>query len=82
MNVSSMANLMTFIPVTPIRIVLMGEHRKVSISQATSSVSLAITENTVVSSESLAVEHNLRGYDATHLACALIWQETRGYRLH
>ena len=28
--------------------------------------------------DALAVEHNLRGYDATHLACALIWQETLG----
>jgi predicted nucleic acid-binding protein len=27
---------------------------------------------------SIAIEYNLRGYDATHLACALIWQETLG----
>jgi predicted nucleic acid-binding protein len=39
---------------------------------------LPITENTVVRGDSLAVEHDLRGYDATHLACALIWQETLG----
>jgi predicted nucleic acid-binding protein len=39
---------------------------------------LPIIENTVVRGDSLAVEHNLRGYDATHLACALIWQETLG----
>ncbi len=39
---------------------------------------LPITENTVVRGDTLAVEHNLRGYDATHLACALIWQETLG----
>ncbi len=39
---------------------------------------LPITENTVVRADILAVEHNLRGYDATHLACALIWQETLG----
>jgi uncharacterized protein len=39
---------------------------------------LPITENTVVRGDALAVEHNLRGYDATHLACALIWQETLG----
>jgi predicted nucleic acid-binding protein len=39
---------------------------------------LPITENTVVRGDSLAVEHILRGYDATHLACALIWQETLG----
>ena len=39
---------------------------------------LPITENTVVRGDALAVEHNLRGYDATHLACAVIWQETLG----
>ena len=39
---------------------------------------LPITENTVARGDSLAVAHDLRGYDATHLACALIWQETLG----
>jgi predicted nucleic acid-binding protein len=39
---------------------------------------LPITENTVAGGDSLAVEYDLRGYDATHLACALIWQETLG----
>jgi len=39
---------------------------------------LPITENTVVRGDALTVEHHLRGYDATHLACALIWQETLG----
>ncbi|MFZ2098714.1 MAG: type II toxin-antitoxin system VapC family toxin [Anaerolineales bacterium] len=39
---------------------------------------LPITENTVARGDYLAVEHDLRGYDATHLACALIWQETLG----
>jgi predicted nucleic acid-binding protein len=39
---------------------------------------LPINENTVNRSSDLAIEHNLRGYDATHLACALIWQETLG----
>jgi len=39
---------------------------------------LPITENTVARGDILAVEHSLRGYDATHLACALIWQETLG----
>jgi hypothetical protein len=37
---------------------------------------LPITENTMAHGDTLAVEHNLRGDDATHLACALIWQET------
>jgi predicted nucleic acid-binding protein len=39
---------------------------------------LPITENTVVRGDALAVEYNLRGYAATHLACTLIWQETLG----
>jgi hypothetical protein len=39
---------------------------------------LPITENTVIRGDILAGEHNLRAYDATHLACALIWQETLG----
>lgn len=39
---------------------------------------LPVTESTVARGDALAVEHNLRGYDATHLACALIWQETLG----
>ena len=39
---------------------------------------LPITENTVIRGDALAFEHHLRGYDATHLACALIWQETLG----
>ena len=39
---------------------------------------LPITENTVIRGDVLAVEHDLRGYDATHLACALLWQETLG----
>jgi uncharacterized protein len=39
---------------------------------------LPITENTVVRGDARAVEHYLRGNDATHLACALIWQETLG----
>lgn len=39
---------------------------------------LPVTENTVARGDALAVEHNTRGYDATHLASALIWQETLG----
>ncbi|MGD9093087.1 MAG: lysylphosphatidylglycerol synthase transmembrane domain-containing protein [Anaerolineales bacterium] len=42
MNVSNMSNLMTFIPVTAIRAVLMGENKEVTIPQATSSLSIAI----------------------------------------
>jgi predicted nucleic acid-binding protein len=33
---------------------------------------LPITENTAACGDALEVEHDLRGYDATHLACALI----------
>jgi hypothetical protein len=39
---------------------------------------LPITEISVVRGDTLAVEHNLGGYNATHLAYALIWQETPG----
>ena len=42
------------------------------------SIDCRSTENTVVRGDTLAVEHNLRGYAATHPACALIWQETLG----
>lgn len=36
---------------------------------------LAITEETVARADFLACQHNLRGYDAVHLAAALLWQE-------
>lgn len=39
---------------------------------------LQITESTIVRGDTLAAEYNLRGYDATHLASALMWQETLG----
>lgn len=39
---------------------------------------LPINESTVARGDVLAVEYNLRGYDAIHLACAMIWQETLG----
>ena len=41
MNIATMTNLMTFIPTTPIRIFLMGENEKVTIPQATSSITIA-----------------------------------------
>ncbi len=37
---------------------------------------LELTETTLSRADTLAWEQNLRGYDAVHLACALIWQET------
>ena len=39
---------------------------------------LPINENTVVRADYLACEHNLRGYEALQLSCALIWQEALG----
>ncbi len=37
---------------------------------------LEVTETTVARADALAWQHGLRGYDAVHLAAALIWQET------
>jgi uncharacterized protein len=39
---------------------------------------LPISENTMIRGDILTAEQDLRAYDATHLACALIWQETLG----
>lgn len=39
---------------------------------------LPVNENTVMRADFLACEYHLKGFDATHLACALIWQETLG----
>lgn len=39
---------------------------------------LLINKSTVARGDVLAVAHNLRGYDAIHLAWVLIWQETLG----
>ncbi len=39
---------------------------------------LHIREMTVARADALAWAHSLRGYDAVHLACALLWQETVG----
>jgi uncharacterized protein len=39
---------------------------------------LPITHTTVMRGDLLAWEHNLRGYDAVHLACALLWGENLG----
>ncbi|MBI5649496.1 MAG: type II toxin-antitoxin system VapC family toxin [Chloroflexi bacterium] len=41
-------------------------------------IRIQITEQLVTRADALAWEHNLRGYDAVHLAAALIWQETLG----
>ncbi|MCL4804221.1 MAG: type II toxin-antitoxin system VapC family toxin [Anaerolineae bacterium] len=39
---------------------------------------LRINENLVATAESLAWQYGLRGYDAVHLASAVIWQESLG----
>ena len=39
---------------------------------------LQLTEAVVARADSLAWEHNLRGYDSLHLAAAITWQETLG----
>jgi predicted nucleic acid-binding protein len=36
---------------------------------------LPVSETLVARADALACEHNLRGYDAIHLAAALTWQE-------
>lgn len=39
---------------------------------------IQLTESLVARADTLAWEHGLRGYDAVHLAAALVWQETLG----
>ena len=41
-------------------------------------IRLQLTENLVARAASLAWEQGLRGYDAVHLATALVWHETLG----
>lgn len=41
-------------------------------------IGVEITEAVVAKADSLAWDHSLRGYDAVHLACALLWQEAIG----
>ncbi|MBM3131286.1 MAG: type II toxin-antitoxin system VapC family toxin [Chloroflexi bacterium] len=41
-------------------------------------VRVQVTEMAIARADTLAWEHNLRGYDAVHLATALVWQETMG----
>lgn len=41
-------------------------------------VGVEVTEAVVAMADTLAWDHNLRGYDAVHLASALIWQESLG----
>ncbi|MGB9775400.1 MAG: type II toxin-antitoxin system VapC family toxin [Anaerolineae bacterium] len=42
-------------------------------------VRIAVDEHLVARAEALAWEHGLRGYDAVHLAAALLWQERVGH---
>ena len=41
-------------------------------------VRIQLTESLVARADALAWEHGLRGYDAVHLAAALVWQEALG----
>ncbi len=41
-------------------------------------IRLQLTETLAARAASLAWEHGLRGYDAVHLATALVWHETLG----
>jgi predicted nucleic acid-binding protein len=45
-------------------------------AQWTDLARLQITETTVERADALAWQYGLRGYDAVHLAAALVWQET------
>jgi uncharacterized membrane protein YbhN (UPF0104 family) len=47
-NIANMMNLITFIPVTMIKIFLMGQNKKVDIPQATSSITIGIAFDYVV----------------------------------
>lgn len=44
-------------------------------------VQLSVTENVLDQSEELAWTHDLRGYDAVHLAAALAWSDGLGVAL-
>ena len=50
-------------------------------SEWESFVRLPVNETTVIRADLLTSRHNLRGYDAVHLASALIWQESIGSRI-
>jgi predicted nucleic acid-binding protein len=39
---------------------------------------LEVSEPLIARAAALAWEHGLRGYDAVHLACALVWREALG----
>ena len=44
-------------------------------------VRVQVTEWVVARADALAWEHGLRGYDAVHLAAALVWQDALGERV-
>jgi predicted nucleic acid-binding protein len=47
-------------------------------SEWESFVRLPVSEATVIRADNLTCRYNLRGFDAVHLASALIWQESIG----
>ena len=44
-------------------------------------IRIQVTEEVVYQADKLAWDYNLRGYDAVHLAAALVWQEAMGSRV-
>lgn len=44
-------------------------------------VRLRVTERLMAQADSLAWSHGLRGYDAVHLAAAVVWQNTFGLQV-
>jgi uncharacterized protein len=42
---------------------------------------LIVSAGTIDRASALAWEYSLRGYDAMHLACGLLWQETLGIQI-
>ncbi|MCS6962424.1 MAG: type II toxin-antitoxin system VapC family toxin, partial [Thermoflexus sp.] len=44
-------------------------------------IRLLVTETVVARADGLAGEYGLRGYDAVHLAAALLWQDAMGERV-
>ena len=50
-------------------------------SEWESFVRLPVNDGTMIRADYLTSRHNMRGYDAVHLASALIWQESIGNRI-
>lgn len=53
---------------------LAGQSLRVFRTQWNNLIAVEVTEAVVTQADALAWEHGLRGYDAVHLASALLWQ--------